>query len=225
MSIKVASHEPPSLLPPNFHDIRDEAEALYERSEAHRKKIGPCKDRGGWEFVQGVCLHQTAVELGERPGRWANLGAHVGVTLSGKIIWVHDLEKIVWHGNGWNNRCVGIEIDGRYPGVAGDDSTLWKPRDGRVFESELRDETVEAAKVAIRWVCDRVERYGGRVKVLVAHRQASKTRRSDPGSEIWQRVARPLHRELVLDDGGPGFEIGGYPIPESWDPDKRGIPY
>ena len=42
---------------------------------------------------------------------------------------------------------------------------------------------------------------------------------------MWQRVAVPLHAELGLTDGGVGFAIGGYPIPESWDARCKGVKY
>ena len=36
-------------------------------------------------------------------------------------------------------------------------------------------------------------------------------------------------QELGLSDGGPGFALvnqdGGYPIPEAWNPSRKGIPY
>lgn len=222
---KTPAYESASLLPPNFHDIRDQAAALAKKSPNVRKKdSGRTRD---WAEVTGICLHQTAVVLGERVGRWASLGAHLGVTRSGKIIWVHDFDKIIYHGNGFNNRTIGIEIDGRYEGVEGDRRTFWRPEEGKTLNpTPLTDECIEAAKAAIRWAHDYVERRGGDLKVLVAHRQSSSTRRSDPGSAIWQRVALPMASELELGDGGKDFQIGsGRPIPESWDPTKTGVPY
>jgi hypothetical protein len=78
----------------------------------------------------------------------------------------------------------------------------------------------------VRWICDEVARHGGRIAKLVAHRQSSDTRESDPGSALWQRVAMPLHQALGLDDGGPSFVVGnGRPIPEKWDSSRRGVKY
>lgn len=224
MSVRVASHEPPSLSPPNLRDVRADAMALGEKNEEVRKKRG---GRRKWSKITGVCLHQTAVVLGERPGRWASLGAHVGVTRSGKVIWVHDFNQIVYHGNRWNTGTVGIEIDGGYCGVEGDEKTFWA---GGPLKSplELEDSTVNAARAAIRWIYDSVARNGGQIKVIVAHRQSSMSRRNDPGEAIWRRVALPMVNELGLDrakyDGGPGFVIGGRPIPGVWD-ETRDDPY
>lgn len=187
-------------------------------------------DRGGrpWSKVTGITLHQTACVLGERPARWDTLGAHVGVTRAGKVIHVHEFNRIVWHGNGFNSQCIGVEMDGLYAGVDGDPSTVWDNPATTQHETGMAvtPELVEAALDTIRWICAEVSRHGGKVKVLVAHRQSSATRRNDPGSAIWTRVALPLHAELKLSDGGPGFKIGdGYAIPEAWDPSRVGVRY
>lgn len=181
-----------------------------------------------WSKVTGICLHQTACVLGENPPRWDTVGAHCGVTRSGQVIWLHDYNKLVVHGNQWNAQTVGIEIDGLYAGVEGNPKTVWndpstaKKEVGQVLTSE----SVEATCQLIRQICDEVERHGGKVKALVAHRQASANRQSDPGSAIWQRIALPMSGELGLHDGGPGFKLSdGYPIPEAWDPSRKGIKY
>lgn len=198
---------------------------LYDRRKnAAQDKVGSKRD---WSKVTGICLHQTACMLGERPERWDTVGAHVGVTRSGKVIWMHDFNKVVWHGNAWNKQTVGIEIDGLYAGIEGDPRTVWDDPSTPSKEQGmlLRPIAVEAAKQTIRWICAEVARNGGKIKALVAHRQSSLNRRNDPGSAIWQAVALPMHAELGLSDGGTGFHIGGYPIPEAWDPTKKGIKY
>lgn len=223
--VSMAAYQDKSLLPPDFHDVRDVAAKLAIKDLSIRKK-GSGRTRT-WDKVTGICLHQTATLLGERPNRWARLGAHIGVTRSGKIIWVHDFDKIMYHGNGWNKQTVGIEIDGRYPGVKGNLKTFWKPKSKpNTKPTPLSQETVEASQEVIRWICEFVKRHGGRVKFLVAHRQSSGTRRSDPGSEIWQDIAISMQRVLKLEDGGPGFKIGkGRPIPEEWNPKYVGQKY
>jgi antitoxin (DNA-binding transcriptional repressor) of toxin-antitoxin stability system len=87
-------------------------------------------------------------------------------------------------------------------------------------------ELIEAARAAVRWIVAEVARHGGRISRLVAHRQSSDMRQSDPGSALWQAVALPLHAELGLDDGGPGYRIGtGRPIPVDWDASRAGERY
>ena len=110
-----------AILPPtlNFHDRRKTAAQGHGPKQAWRVGSRP------WSKVTGICLHQTACVLGERPERWDTVGAHIGITRSGKVIWLHDFNRIVAHGNGWNAGTVGIEIDGLYAGVEGDASTVW----------------------------------------------------------------------------------------------------
>jgi hypothetical protein len=183
--------------------------------------------RRPWGKVTGICLHQTACVLGERPERWDTVGCHVGITRGGKVIWLHDFDHVVAHGNAWNAQTVGVEIDGLYAGVQGDEDTVWDDPSTATREQgmDLTPEAALAARYAIGWICRRVAEHFGKVTALVAHRQSSKSRRNDPGSEAWTRVALPMHAELGLSDGGPGFEIGGYPIPEEWDPSRKGIKY
>lgn len=181
-----------------------------------------------WRKVTGICLHQTACVLGERVGRWDTVGAHVGVTRAGKVIWLHGFDRVVAHGNGWNAQTVGIEIDGLYAGVEGDESTVWNDpcTPQRELGQELPEVQAEAARDVIRWIVRETEANGGAIRALVAHRQSSDSRRDDPGSAIWQRVALPLAAELELSDGGAGFRLGeGRPIPEAWDPSRKGIRY
>jgi hypothetical protein len=205
----------PQLATGRFHDLRILAGQKHVRG--HRS----------WKQIRGITLHQTACRLGENPRRWAGVGAHLGVTRSGQVIWLHDVEKVVIHGNGFNASTIGIEMDGTYEGVEGDRRTFWRPKeDPRREPQNPTLELVEAAKSTIRWLCEHVKRHGGRLELLVAHRQASNQRRSDPGSALWQRVAMPLHEELRLHDGGPGHTVGsGYPIPEAWDSSRRGMKY
>lgn len=180
-----------------------------------------------WSQVRGITLHQTACYMGEREERYNGINVHYVVTRGGKSLWVHDENKILWHGHGWNNQCVGIEIDGLYEGVLGRPETLWDDPStpAREIGQRVTPESVVAAKNVIRTIYDNVRKAGGNIQVLNAHRQSSKDRRNDPGSEIWQLIALPLLQELSLTDGGTGFQIGGYPIPEEWDPAKKGIKY
>jgi N-acetyl-anhydromuramyl-L-alanine amidase AmpD len=205
----------PPLASGKFHDLR---------ATAAQSNIG---GRRPWTQITGITLHQTACVLGENPPRWNTIAAHLGVTRGGQVVWMHDFEKIVWHGNGFNNTTIGIEMDGTYAGVDGDDRTFWRPTDEPTRTAQTpTPELIEAAKATVRWICQEVVRHGGRIKQIVAHRQSSNQRDSDPGSALWQRVAMPLHQELGLDDGGPGYTVGnGYPIPEKWDPSRVGVKY
>lgn len=202
-----------------FHDRRSTAAQAHGPGGKWRVTSRP------WRKVTGITLHQTACVLGERPARWDTVGAHIGVTRAGQVIWLHDFDRVVVHGHGFNAQCVGIEIDGLYCGVEGRPETVWDDPSTRMREQgmALTAEAADAAKQVIRWIVDEVDGKGGDVKALVAHRQSAEDRRNDPGSEIWQRVALPMHAELGLSDGGDGFQLGGgRPIPREWDPKRTG---
>lgn len=200
--------------------------SLFDRRE-HAAPKYPTSARP-WSKVTGICLHQTACHMGERLERYNTIGAHFVVTRSGKVLWMHGLERLVVHGNGWNNQTVGIEIDGLYAGIEGDQRTVWNNPDTqhREMGMEVTVEAMESARQLVRWIVAEVALRGGKLTKLVAHRQSSDSRRNDPGSAIWKAVALPLHAELGLSDGGVGFKIGsGYAIPSEWDPRCTGIKY
>lgn len=197
-------------------------------AQAHGPKGAWKVGRRSWAKTTGICLHQTACVLGERPARWDTVGCHVGITRNGKIIWLHDFDRVVAHGNGWNAQTVGIEIDGLFAGVEGNASTVWNDPDTATQEvaMQLTAEQVIAARDAIRWIHHEVAKNGGKLTALVAHRQSSKSRRNDPGSEVWEQIALPMQNELGLSDGGAGFKIDdGRPIPEAWNPKYKRVLY
>ncbi len=205
------------------------------RRTASQKRWNPATRSGiltgrtrDWQAITGITLHQTACEMGERPARYETVGAHVCVTSGGQRIWLHDLTKEVVHGNGWNTRCVGVELEGIYEGLAGEISTVWDDPSTRHREqaSPVTPEMIAASWETIRWICREVARHGGEVGALVSHRQSSDTRRHDPGEIIWREIALPMMAELGLSDGGVGFCLsGGRPNPEAWDPSRKGIKY
>ena len=205
----------PKLTSGRFHDLR---------STAAQANIG---GRRSWKDITGITLHQTACYLGEKPARWNTVVAHMGVTRAGQVMWMHDFEKIVWHANLFNGFCIGIEMDGEYAGIEGNDHTFWRPADEPNRQPQTpTTELTDAAQRTVRWICDEVAQHGGRIKLLVAHRQSSVERQSDPGSALWQQVAIPLHRAGLLTDGGPGYTVGnGLPIPEAWDSSRTGVKY
>lgn len=196
-----------TLLPAGFIDLR----------RAHNGE--PRIRRRPWPYIDYICLHQTATVLGEKESRWFGVPVQVGVTRAGRILYLNDLDFVTYHGHGFNTRSVGIEIDGRYAGVEGDLKTFWRPKDHPEIEPTPENPPqLEAVKDAIRWIVAEVARNGGKVKYIVAHRQSSDQRRSDPGSLIWQKVALPMVKELSL-EAPFALTLGrGYKIPREWDP-------
>jgi hypothetical protein len=188
-----------------------------------------------WTQTTGITLHQTACNMGERVARYDTIGAHFAVLRSGRVLRMADLNTVVYHGNGWNTRCVGIEVDGLYSGLEDDPDTAqdealrttWDDPSTPTREQPMvvTEAAMRSTRQLIRWIRHEIARNGGKLTVLNAHRQSSKDRRNDPGETIWKAVALPLHAELGLTDGGPGFEIGGYPVCVEWDPSRVGYKY
>lgn len=183
--------------------------------------------------VKGPCLHQTACYLSSSKdiSRCDRVGAHFVVYPDGTVFWLHDVTRKISHGNEWNSQTYGIEIDGLFAGVEGVAATVWddpktpyKEKAGSITEAQII-----STRQLIRWQHFEIARAGGHETVIVAHRQSSGSRRNDPGSKPWQEIALPMLKELGLGDGGPGFALvgknGGYPIPEEWDPAKKGYKY
>lgn len=189
---------------------------LDERSKHSIPRPELVKARA-YTSITSIVLHQTACTLGEKPERWHSVPIHFGVTKSGVILYLNDMTLNVPHGNGFNGRSVGIEIDGAYAGIEGDHSTFWRPAGSTAKPDVASDAQLGAARVTVRHICEEVARHGGRIQYIFAHRQSSKDRQSDPGSRIWQEVGLWAQKELGLSDGGEGFQQGGTPIPTAWD--------
>ncbi len=195
--------------------------ALIDRRKfAAQKHHGYATRRRSLAAVRGICLHQTGCHMGERPSRYDGMGAHVAVTRNGQVIWLHDFTRRVVAANGWNDNTVSIEIDGLYCGVEGDAKTVWDNPGTTQREAGqvLTEESTAAACDAVRWI---VAATGA--TQIVAHRQASASRRSDPGSAIWQAVAILMRDELGLVT--PGKIGDGREIPEAWDERCKGVAY
>jgi len=188
--------------------------------------------RRRWTSVTGIVLHQTSCQMGSLPSRWhktrtrPGTAAHFGIARDGTVIRVHDLTWLTPHGHGFNARCVGIELDGMYPGLIDDRRTFWKPKGSKAQPMVPTPELVQAALETIALIVGEVAEQGGTVLYLLAHRQSSAARRSDPGQALWQAVALPAMRAHGLTDGGAGFRIGtGRGIPGEWDARCAGVGY
>lgn len=183
--------------------------------------------------ITGICLHQTACHMGERPARYLSTGAHMVVTREGQRFRLHDWTDRIVSANGFNARCISIEIDGLY---AGDDSndrralaSTWN--DPSTKEREQPMKLTPAAIAAAREACRVAIREVPTIKLLLAHRQSSGTRQSDPGAAPWREIALPIIAEFGLNQPTPSYDPrtfkvdDGRPIPECWDPRCKGNAY
>lgn len=201
-----------------------------------KKRVSYTPQTRKWIETTGVCLHQTACDMGERVERYDTMGAHWGVLRSGTIVKLCDSNRIVYHGNGWNNRTIGIEVNGLYAGREDDPKTAvdealqstWNDPSTPYRETPQKVTALAMAslRMLLRFLHYEIAQNGGHMQFLVAHRQSSTDRRNDPGESIWRQAALPIMDELGLTSGTQGFTIGGYPIPECWgQPDAKGTPY
>ena len=186
------------------------------RRQTRTKKRGEAKGHRDWAKVTGITLHQTAVDFGTDASKLLNVPVH-GCTLSdGQIVLLHDPTHLMWHGNGFNRRDIGIEVSCRAAGVEGEGKTLWLPKKLKHLKGQYRlsegveatDIQLEATKELVRHYVELVSANGGRIIYIHAHRQATSQRKSDPGSRIWRAVGEWAREELGLAVGPPNFKIG-----------------
>lgn len=171
--------------------------------------------------IDAICLHQTAVSFGAsassiaaakgdkdlaRHRRALGVHAHVTAFRDGTVVPAYPLRAYVWHGNGANQRSIGLEIEGLYNGKPGGSN------------AEPDQTTIEGAREAMRWIVDTALAEGIHLQHVVAHRQYSRTRQADPGWTIWREVALWAESTLGLRTIPALAVDGGRPIPTSWDP-------
>jgi len=171
--------------------------------------------------IDTIVLHQMAVADSDQVGweRWKKLEIHWVITEgpNARAYLLNDLDDKVWHGHGWNNRSVGFEIEGNFPGRIG------KPTWDKKAPTPLTEHQVEAAQQAIRYTVQGIKNLGGRIYYIGAHRQSYANKPNDPGEEIWKQIAIPMMKELKLLTA-PTLP-GGSSIPQDWDPIQAGVKY
>jgi hypothetical protein len=185
--------------------------------------------------VHGVMLHQTDVWYGVSQAqidaaggdkhlalhkRSLNVACHLiafdgqGASLDcGHAAWPNPLEWYVNQANTANDVSIGVECEGKYPGLVSPGCTMPTER------------LIQAARNAVKFVVDQGRAQGMVVEYIWAHRQSSAARRSDPGEALW--------KEVVLGYAVPVLGLktetartwgDGKPIPVEWDPNGVG-PY
>jgi hypothetical protein len=181
-----------------------------------------------WRDIVGVTVHQTGCNMPIKPQSWSRLNAHFGITKEGLVVFANDPTMIIWHAQGLSRSTIGIEIEGNYPGVMNDPSTLWK---GGGPECTLNPNMLYAVQqlfVLLQWLF-RMNRQ--KWTMIHGHRQSASSRMADPGEEIWKAIVLPWMKELDKEryndarDGGDLHCIGtGRRIPLEWAP-NRTCPY
>jgi len=189
--------------PDNFKNITGE----------HKLNKGSTTERDMGK-VTHIMLHQTACRLGLKPERYYDVACHCAVLYDGTVLYVNNLKHYVWHGHGFNNFSIGIEVDGHFAGIEGDKRTVWK---GGGRTHDLTPEQIQGVKNLLTWLVGQGVALGGGFTSLVAHRQGSDQRQGDPGSALWTAIA-PWARE-TLGLKVPWYETlgSGLYLPRQWE--------
>lgn len=199
------------------------------------------------EDVDGIVLHQTAAPFGVADfqlraaggdrnlalaRRANNVACHAMAFRPGFFVAATPLTWYVQHGNGFNARSLGLEVDGLYSGLRDDPDTTPVREDiqttmGRREPTVITDATVAAARAALRWLVEAGRAEGMPIRYVWAHRQSSPSRRSDPGEAWWQLLVEEYavpelglepQRSLAIRSTSKKAPGMGRPIPLEWSP-------
>ncbi len=206
---------------------------VYLTDMPRTKSRGEAKGVRDWKKITGITLHQTAVQFGNNPMRLLNVPVHGATLPNGDIVILHDPTDYMWHASSLNKSDIGIEVSCRAAGLEGKPESLWLPKkykglkgDERMaMEDPATDEQIASTKKLVKYYVNLAKENGGEIKYIHAHRQSSKSRRSDPGERLWREVGEWAKKELGLSDGGPGYVKGGLPLPDEWTDEDNGFRY
>ncbi len=228
-----APEEPEPDSRTRFFDLR----SVQSKRHKKTKRVGGRTVKRDPRTVDSVVVHQTAIEYGLSKRqidaaagdrdlalayRGLNAACHAIAFRSGVYVATHPLVHYVNHGHGFNAHSLGLEIEGRYPGLMDDPSTA--PREDlrttwRGNPSEMTDLVIETACEALRYLVEEGRASGMPIRRVYAHRQSKGNRVSDPGQEIWERVVLGFAvPELGLETMPRVISRDGNPVPKEWDP-------
>ena len=223
----------------DHYDLRNEQDYRYPHGRRKTRMAGLAPVMRRVEDIDTLVLHQTAVEYGvsdravreaggdvelARARRALDAACHVMVFRKGYYVESHPLLALVSHAGRLNPRSIGLEIEGRYPGLMDDPSTL--PREDLETTwggdpTVLTEAAVKSACNAIDKIMIRMAELGGRLRYVAPHRISSDARRADPGQEPWQRIA--LDYAVAVHGLEPVNEspwTQGRHVPTEWDPEN-----
>lgn len=180
--------------------------------------------------INGIVLHRTSCVIGDRVLQHAKTNAHCAVTMGGNIYLIHDWTLGIFHGHSLSERTIGIEFDGNPEGFPGggywidpDYKKNGKPLDkykGQIGPHPITEQQVKASWVLLDIILKEVKAGGGNIVNILAHRQSTSERASDPGWDCWKKIAIPWQEKIRAADT-IGVKIKtGQPIPKEWNPDS-----
>lgn len=219
-----------------IYDLRDQ----QRRAAPRTRIIGGRTVQRPASQIDTIVLHQTAVKFGagraalrltggDREAALARralrVAAHAVAFRSGIVALGHPLRSYV-HGAGpVNNRSLHLEVEGLYSGLLDDPTTApredilttWRRRKPDALDAR----TIRAAQCALWRLVSEGRRAGMPLRRIIAHRQTSPTRRSDPGEALWREIVLRFAVPCLGLKTEPQRTWGrGRPIPVNWDPDN-----
>lgn len=169
--------------------------------------------------ITGIVVHQTACVYGPSADRQKayrralGIPAHVVGFRDGTFVVPADPRWYLYTSNGFNAFSYGVELEGKYPGIAADPKTCWGGN-----PTPLDDLAVETFRAAVKWIVDEGRRLGSPLQYVWAHRQSNGQKPSDPGEEIWKRVVMEYAVPVLgLEPQIARTLDSGKPIPQQWD--------
>lgn len=207
-------------------DIRDTRSTQIARAGDHRIVRGRAVVRPAHE-IDTVCLHQTACVFGPmahpevRYLRAADVASHAVAFRTGVGVLQTPVRWYVNGGNGWNTRALHLECEGHYCGQPDDPATAPRREDREscwgAEPTPLDDLALLTARETLRALVKAARAEGCPVQYIVAHRQSSPSRRSDPGYELWRDVVINYAVPVLGLRTRPAVVVGqGRPIPACW---------
>lgn len=179
--------------------------------------------------VDTICVHQTAcvfgpaADLARRHDRAHDVPIHALAFRDGVLAMPYPLRWYLHHGNGYNARSLGIEIEGKYPGIGGEPPPQREDGDVSHDPSILDELTIATARRGVQELVQRGRALGMPITRIVAHRQSTASRRADPGQAIWTHVVREFAVAVLGLVEVPGEVLrDGRPIPTEWSPGGHG---
>ncbi len=152
----------------------------------------------------------------------------------GTVVLPNPFTWLVWHGNGLNERSLGLECEGLLPGLRDDPSTVPQEDLQTTWNGKPDDVTkvlVKTCQEALVQLVTLAKEEDIHIRYIWAHRQSSGMRRADPGQELWERVVLDFavpklglvtEPALWLPAKVKGKPANGRPIPTKWDPNGVG---
>jgi hypothetical protein len=187
--------------------------------------------------VNGIVLHQTACSFGvtaraiaaadgdeqlARARRALRMPYHAIAFRKGFVANANELRRYTYHANRLNGPTLGLAIEGLYSGLVDDPNTAPDEADRSTWGGDPQDVTedvLRAGRFGLRFLVEEGRAIGMPIEFLYAHRQSNDKRRSDPGEELWRRLAIEYGVGVLGLTLRQDFTVGrGRPVPVNWDP-------